>query len=339
MDIGAHPPTRATAGDAARLARELYGLEARACALPSEYDDNFRLETADGDARVLKVMHPMREAGFVDLQCAALRTVADRDPGLPVPRVLPDRAGRPYSTTTLGDGAPRTVWTLSYLAGRPIAGLRPVTAGLLEELGGALARLDLALAGFSHPSARRELKWDLLRAGWIRGHLGLVEDARRRALVERVLARYDAEAAPALGRLRRSVVYADANEHNVLVGFGPDRYPRLAGLIDFGPAAQLGTRPAVQAGARPRRRPSIPPPLPPPATRPGIPASRRSSPTCRSSRSFRAPFPPWIASVNHRPIERGTQYYFPKWLPRPGKFKKEYCAPFFRVTIFARGPE
>ncbi len=234
MDIGAHPPTRATAGDATRLARELYGLEGRACALPSEYDDNFRLETADGDARVLKVMHPMREAGFVDLQCAALRTVADRDPGLPVPRVLPDRAGRPYSTTTLGDGAPRTVWTLSYLAGRPIAGLRPVTPGLLEELGGALARLDLALAGFSHPSARRELKWDLLRAGWIRGHLGLVEDARRRALVERVLARYDAEAAPALGRLRRSVVYADANEHNVLVGFGPDRYPRLAGFIDFG---------------------------------------------------------------------------------------------------------
>ena len=123
---------------------------------------------------------------------------------------------------------------LSYLEGRPIAGVRPVTSGLLEELGGSLARLDLALAGFSHPSARRELKWDLARAGWIREHLGLVPDPRRRAIVERVLDRYDAEVLPALPRLRRGVVYADANEHNVLVRVELGQAPRLAGLIDFG---------------------------------------------------------------------------------------------------------
>ncbi|MCK7478564.1 MAG: hypothetical protein M0C28_15125 [Candidatus Moduliflexus flocculans] len=47
MDIGAHPSSRATASDAARLARELYGLEARVSPLPSEYDDNFLV----GDTR------------------------------------------------------------------------------------------------------------------------------------------------------------------------------------------------------------------------------------------------------------------------------------------------
>ena len=171
MDIGAHPPTRATADDAVRLARDLYGLEAQACPLSSEYDDNFRLETADGTIRVLKVMHPMRDAGFVDMQCAALRRIAERDPGLPVPEVLPDRSGRAWSTTSLGDGPARLVWMLSYLPGRPIAGIKPVTSGLLEELGTTLARLDAALAGFSHPATRRELKWDLTRAAWIRGHL------------------------------------------------------------------------------------------------------------------------------------------------------------------------
>lgn len=234
MDIGAHPAARATARDAAALARDLYGLEARACPLPSEYDDNFRLETADGARRVLKVMHPMREPGFVDMQCAALRTIAERDPDLPVPRVLADRAGRAFSTAALGDGAPRFVWALSYLEGRPIAGLRPVTPDLLGEIGAALARIDLALAGFSHPAARRELKWDLARAGWIRDHIGAVRDPRRRALVEKVLARYDAEAVPALARLRRGVVHADANEHNVLVRIEPGERPRLAGLLDFG---------------------------------------------------------------------------------------------------------
>ena len=241
MDIGAHPDQRASVRDAVRLARDLYGLDARASSLPSEYDDNFRLETADGAARVLKVMHPMRDPGFVDMQCAALRTIAEREPGLPVPRVLPGASGRPWSTAVLSGGRPRLVWALSFLPGRPLAGLRPVTPELLEELGGALARLDLALEGFSHPSARRELKWDLVRAGWIRERLDAVTGAGRRALVERVLARYNAEAVPALPGLPRSVVYADANEHNVLVRVERGAGPRLAGLIDFGDMVETVT--------------------------------------------------------------------------------------------------
>ena len=241
MDIGAHPPTRTAVRDALNLARELYGLEGRAAPLPSEYDDNFRIEAADGTVRVLKVMHPAREAGFVDMQCAALAAIAGREPRLPVPRVIPDRAGRPWSAATAGEGEPRLVWMLSYLPGRPIAGIRPMTPELLGEIGEALARLDLALAGFSHPAARRELKWDLGRAGWIRDRLDAVRDPRRRALVEKVLARYDAEVTPALPRLRRSVVYADANEHNVLVAVEPGRRPRLAGLIDFGDMVETVT--------------------------------------------------------------------------------------------------
>ena len=138
---------------------------------------------------------------------------------------------------------------LSYLPGRPIAGIKPVTSGLLEELGSTLARLDAALAGFSHPATRRELKWDLTRAGWIRGHLDLIRDARRRALVEKTLARYDAEVGPALPRLRRSVVYADANEHNVLVRVEPGQAPRLAGLIDFGDMIETLTASEVAVAA------------------------------------------------------------------------------------------
>jgi 4-aminobutyrate aminotransferase-like enzyme/Ser/Thr protein kinase RdoA (MazF antagonist) len=234
MEIGAHPPTRVTAADAVSLARELYGLEVKAFPLPSEYDDNFRLEQEDGSIEVLKVMHPMREAGFIDMQCAALAAVAERDPDLPVPEVIPDDSGRPWSTVLVGHDPPRLVWMLSYLPGRPIAEVRPVLPELLGELGETLARLDLALEGFTHPSARREIKWDLARAGWIRGHLGVVRDPARRALVEKILGRYDSEVAPALTRLRRGVVYADANEYNVLVRVEKGGRPRLAGLVDFG---------------------------------------------------------------------------------------------------------
>jgi len=234
MDIGAHPPTRATAADAVRLARGLYGFEAQAHPLPSEYDDNFRLDAPDGTSRVLKVMHPKREPGFIEMQCEALAILAAKEPDLAVPRVVPTGAGRAWTLVPLPDGSERIVWMLSYLEGRPIAGIHPFTPELLGEIGESLARLDRALKGFSHPAAARVLKWDLVRAGWIREHLDTIKDGRRRALVERVMARYDAEAVPALPRLRRGVVYADANEHNVLVRVEPGRRARLAGFVDFG---------------------------------------------------------------------------------------------------------
>ena len=61
---------------ASALARELYGLEATARALPGEHDDNFHLAASDGAQRVLKVMHPARERALIELQCAALERIA-----------------------------------------------------------------------------------------------------------------------------------------------------------------------------------------------------------------------------------------------------------------------
>ena len=75
--------------EAVHLAHELYGVEASAQALPGEYDDNFHLTGADGREYVLKVMHSARERSFIDMQCQALRHLAQRpreaDPGYDLP--------------------------------------------------------------------------------------------------------------------------------------------------------------------------------------------------------------------------------------------------------------
>src|ERR1700730_32164 len=101
-----------TEAEAVRYARELYGLEVSAKALPGEYDDNFHLTTAEkacsdlgasqsavhraaaaligestaplpnGSALVLKFMHPAREPALIDLQCRALQHLAERAPQL-----------------------------------------------------------------------------------------------------------------------------------------------------------------------------------------------------------------------------------------------------------------
>lgn len=223
-----------TEAEAVRLAHEVYGLEGAARALPGEYDDNFHLTAADGRAFVLKVMHPAREPSFIDLQCQALAHLAEHAAELPLPRVLPNRGGKLFSEITAADGSKRLVWLLDFLQGTVLAKVRPHTLDLLRDLGRFLGQMDAALESFEHPATQRELKWDSSRAGWIKEFLGEIEGGERRALVEKFLALYETEVVPRLPHLRRSVIYGDANDYNVLVSEPWGQRPRVRGVIDFG---------------------------------------------------------------------------------------------------------
>jgi len=227
----AHPTTEA---EAVRLARELYGLQAVARALPGEYDDNFHLTSAGGNAFVLKVMHPARERSFIDLQCQALTHLAQHAPHLPLPRVIPNRSGELFSSIAAGDGATRLVWLLTFVSGRVLAEVRPHTVEMLGDLGRFLGEMDAALQSFEHAAAHRELKWDSSRAGWIKDYVKHIGDSKRSALVEKFLALYETTVVPVLPRLRRSVIYGDANDHNVLVSEPWPQPRKVVGLIDFG---------------------------------------------------------------------------------------------------------
>jgi 4-aminobutyrate aminotransferase-like enzyme/Ser/Thr protein kinase RdoA (MazF antagonist) len=227
----AHPVTEA---EAVRLARELYGIAGTARALPGEYDDNFHLSAADGREFVLKMMHPARERSFIDLQCHALLHLAEHAPALPLPRVVPNRSGEIHSEIAVADGAKRLVWLLSFVRGTVLAKVRPHSSELLNDVGRFLGEMDAALQTFSHPAAQRELKWDSSRADRIKEHVPHIADTKRRELVEKFLALYEAEVTPALPRLRRSVIYGDANDYNVLVSDPWPQPRKVMGVIDFG---------------------------------------------------------------------------------------------------------
>jgi 4-aminobutyrate aminotransferase-like enzyme/Ser/Thr protein kinase RdoA (MazF antagonist) len=231
-----------TEAEAVELARELYGIAVTAELLPGEYDDNFHLTAVDNTAPenggpagfVLKVMHPAREPEFIDMQCRALQHLAQRAPQLTLPRVRLNRTGDTVAAIASADGRQRLVWLLTYVPGTILAKARPHSPELLQSLGRFLGEMDAALADFSHPAAERDLKWDLARAGWIRGHLQHIRDASQRALVEKFLALYESEVVPALPQLRRSVVYGDANDYNVLVGEALPLPRKVVSVIDFG---------------------------------------------------------------------------------------------------------
>jgi 4-aminobutyrate aminotransferase-like enzyme/Ser/Thr protein kinase RdoA (MazF antagonist) len=223
-----------TEAEAIQLAREIFRLEARARVLPGEYDDNFHLTADDGRGYVLKIMHVGREPSYIDMQCRALQHLARRAPHLAVPRVCPTRSGEAFQSTQTADGSRRLVWLLTFLSGTVLADARPHEPELCESLGHYLGEMDAALQDFSHPSANRELKWNLADAGWIRDYLRSIADPSRRALVERFLALYETDVVPALARLRRSVIYGDANDHNILVGPPWPQPRKIVGVIDFG---------------------------------------------------------------------------------------------------------
>jgi 4-aminobutyrate aminotransferase-like enzyme/Ser/Thr protein kinase RdoA (MazF antagonist) len=236
--------------EAVRLAREIYGLEASATALPGEYDDNFRLVVKGSDGLplpgnlpppsaansqfVLKVMHPAREPEFVEMQALALYWLAGKLPKRELPRVVPVRKGELFTTIRTTDGEARIVWLLSYVVGDVLANARPHATELLASLGTLLGEMDAALAGFAHPATHRELKWDSARAAWIGDALDGIENEERRSLIRNALAVYEREVTPLLPTLRRSVIYGDANDHNVLVGEPWPQPRRVRAVIDFG---------------------------------------------------------------------------------------------------------
>ena len=220
--------------EAERLALELYGISAEASELPGEYDCNFHLRATDGREFVLKCMHPARENAFIEMQCTALRHLARTAAHLPLPRVQSNRHGQLFASVSDAGGNKRLVWMLDYLPGGTLAAANPHSPELLARLGRFLGQLDAGLHGFSHAAAQRELKWDSSRALWIREHASIIADPRRRSLVDYFVALYERHVDPSRARLRRGVIYGDANDHNVLVGPAWPEPREIAGVIDFG---------------------------------------------------------------------------------------------------------
>ncbi len=220
--------------EAARLALSLYGLDGVAHPLPGEYDDNFHLVSSDSCQFVLKIMHPAREQAFVDMQCRALTHLAQRAPHLALPRVCPTSTGELFTQTQLPDSTSRLIWLLTFLPGTVFVQANPHSLELLESLGRLLAEIDTALLDFSHPFTKRDFKWDLTRSLWSREFLAHIKDPERRSLAANFLHLFEHEALPRIPHLRRSIIYGDANDHNVLVS-PPWPQPRHAvSVIDFG---------------------------------------------------------------------------------------------------------
>jgi hydroxylysine kinase len=237
---------------AAEIALRHYGVVAAAERLASEFDDTFRLAGEDGSGWLLKFgAEPgaadagaadagaadagAADAGAADadvaawaggagFQTALLLHLAAVAPELPVQRVVAALDGR---TELRLPG--RLVRMTSWLDGR-LLGAGASSPGLRRDIGGTLARLNVALRGFAHPGADRTHRWDLQRFGALRPLLAELPDSGRDGLAE-CLDRFDAAVAPRLTGVATQVIHTDFHGENLLTDGA-----RVTGILDFGDA-------------------------------------------------------------------------------------------------------
>lgn len=223
-------PPALTGDEALGIAASRYGMIATAHPLDSERDQNFRLDTEDGQRFTLKISNPAEQEEVVDFQNRALLHVAEKDASLPLPRVIPDLDGQWHCSVEI-NGEAHFVRVLSWLDGE-VLNDATVDANLAGRLGNLLARLGLALKGFDHPGSNPPLLWDMKRASGLRELLPHIKDPVLRPLISQTLDHFDSKVKPVLDTLRTQVIHNDMNPGNVLMD---SAHPgRVSGIIDFG---------------------------------------------------------------------------------------------------------
>lgn len=230
-----HPAPRFSREEAEGLARSLFGISAEAIPLPSERDQNVRLDTTGGPAFVLKIANAAETRDVLEAQNAVMSHLAAREPSLGVPQVQATLTGETIATAASREGTTHFIRLLSYVPGHLFVDAAPHPPELLESLGIFLGRLDRAMQGFTHPALKRDLEWDLRHASSVvKQNLACVEDPDRRALIERIHRRFHAEVEPHLPQLRMGVIHNDANDYNLLVTGLSGSAPEVIGIVDFG---------------------------------------------------------------------------------------------------------
>ena len=226
-----HGVPNLTTADASALAARLYGLVVTATPLPSERDQNIRLQAADGTSSVLKVANANEQRTVIDAECAVMQHLAHT--GL-TPRLVRTVNGEPFGTH-----AGHMVRLITALPGTPLGATAYQTPDLYRDIGRAVATVDVALADFDHAAFHRDFHWDLANAGRVVAKLlPLVTSDALRTHIAHFAALHEATVVPLLPTFRRSVIHGDANDWNVLVD---TRAQRVTGVIDFGDMVQSHT--------------------------------------------------------------------------------------------------
>jgi 4-aminobutyrate aminotransferase-like enzyme len=219
---------------ARRVVASRYGIEGVYKQLASERDLSWRVGGTDGHDVVVKISNVSEPEGVVDMQVKALTHISERDPALPVPRVVPSLAGAAYEWIEDERGFRHMIRVLTFLSGEVMERIEEAfSARTRFNIGTMLGRLAYALRDFIHPYAGNNVHlWDISRALALRPQIAKISDVSIRQLCDEIFDRAERFTLPQLLKTRRQVVHQDSHGGNILVDPGDSTSP--VGIIDFG---------------------------------------------------------------------------------------------------------
>jgi 4-aminobutyrate aminotransferase-like enzyme/Ser/Thr protein kinase RdoA (MazF antagonist) len=213
--LEANPP-RFTPAEAAGITAELFGLRGEASELGSERDQIFLVEDG-GEGGVLKISNTGEDPAILDLEEKALAHIGRVAPELPIARLLASAEHEGHFVRLFERKRGRT-------------GEVEIGDDAVRDFAATHARITLALRGFFHGAAGRDLLWNPGAAARLRPLAAAIPEPDRRAIVERVLDRYEERALPRWDFLPAQVCHGDFTLDNVFL----DERDRVAGIVDFG---------------------------------------------------------------------------------------------------------
>lgn len=218
-------------GEVRALLADIYGIEGVISPLTSERDKNYHVLSSDGRDVLLKITNAAEPRPITRFQTEALLLIARLAPSLPVPRIVPTRAGEIQQVIELPGQGASVVRLLTYLHGEPLHRTKRTTVQR-RNIATCLGLLDIALKGAAPPTIPHELQWDIKNAAKLRLKIDALADPGQYARVARILDDFDDKVAPLLPRLRKQVIHNDFNPHNILVAAGEPT--QVTGILDFG---------------------------------------------------------------------------------------------------------
>ena len=222
---------------AEELASSYYGIRAQAAPLPSERDQNFLLTSETGEKYVLKISNAMEDRSLLEAQNQVMLHLAGRLTFCQ--RIIPGLEGNLIQDLK-ADGTDKFfhIRMVTYLEGVPLGKVGWRSRRLLEDIGRNLGRLEGILLDFDHPALHRDFYWDLANGLTIITEYGpLIANPGIRSLVGKIGEEFAKRTAPRLEDVRRSIIYNDANDFNIIVGGGSDpetKNQSFIGFIDLG---------------------------------------------------------------------------------------------------------
>ncbi len=171
-----------------------------------------------------------------------LRSLEERGRGIvgvETPRLVPLlEEGKLFTKVKLkveeGGVEDLAVWLQTWVPGYPMSFFKWVDPPLLEKVGGAIARVSIALADISHPGLKRPTyPWDLANVPILEQYLTYIPAGpTRRDMVTNILTAFNTTVVPNSATFRRSIVHGDINDSNIiLTDEGGDN--NVKGIIDW----------------------------------------------------------------------------------------------------------